>query len=190
MPTGYTTVSATNCVDASGNKVASGTIAFQPCNNQGVPMSFKVNGNGQTISLPVTSTVTNGAFSLNLADTSLTTPVNVAYKVTLTDPSGRSLLGSGYLIQPTGATWNFDTFALNGAGLATIQTGPTGAQGAPGIASLAQLATQRTKLPAPQISSTQALSPPAATSMARLVRLWLIQDSALPITSSPMPVAK
>src|SRR5581483_11118604 len=116
MP-GMTTISATNLCDSSGNKISNATISFQPCNNDGAPLSFRVNGSGQVIRRPISTQVASGAFSLDLADTSLTSPVNIGFLVTVIDNvSGNVLLGgidSGYIIQPTGATWSFDAFVPN-----------------------------------------------------------------------------
>src|SRR5882762_6317195 len=126
MSVGYTTVSGSNLTDSSGNKIVSATISFQPCNNNGVPLSFRVNGIGQAIALPVSARVTNGAFSIQLADSTLTQPLNIAYAVTVIDSvTGRSLLGPGYLIQPSGSTWSFDTYINNVPALSTVTPGAT-----------------------------------------------------------------
>jgi lysophospholipase L1-like esterase len=123
MAAGYTTVSGTNLTDASGNKISNATISFQPCNSQGVPLSFQVGGSGQAIQSPISAQVTNGAFSVALADTSLTQPQNISYKVTVTDnASGNSLLGPGYLIQPSGTVWSFDNFVPNLPALPVVMT--------------------------------------------------------------------
>ena len=134
-PLAYTTVSAQYCTDAAGNLISNATISFQPCNNQGVAISFRVGATGQVVSRAVLAQVNSGAFSINLPDTTLTSPANVAYLVTITDNTTRqSLLGPGYTIQPFGSTWNFDTFVPNvGSTLATIQNGPVGATGTPGV---------------------------------------------------------
>jgi hypothetical protein len=82
--TGYTTVSGTQLHDATGTLVTNSTIRFQPVNSQGVPLSFRAGGaGGQTIAYPVSTTVTSGAFSIVLADTTLTSPANPCYSVSL-----------------------------------------------------------------------------------------------------------
>jgi WD40-like Beta Propeller Repeat len=125
MATGFTTVSASHLTDATGTVVANATISFQPCNEAGVPLSFRVNGDGQAMSQAVSATITNGVFTIQLADTTLTFPENIAYATTIIDNvSGKSLLGPGYLIQPFGAAMNFDIFTPNVPALTTIQTGP------------------------------------------------------------------
>jgi hypothetical protein len=129
MTGGYTTVSAANLADAAGNKIANATIYFMPCNNAGIAMSFRVgaSGNGQVVDQPVSAQVTGGAFNVELADTTLTLPINAGFLVTCVDNvSGNQLLGPGYIIQPSGASWSFDAFQPNVPALATIQTGPQG----------------------------------------------------------------
>jgi len=127
MPTGFTQVSASALKDSTGTVVANATISFYPVNNAGVPISFRAGGGGQVISVPVTAQVTNGAFTILLADSALTLPPNVGYSVSVTDNvSGKNLLGAGYsCVQPTGATWNFDTYQPNLAPLVIAQYGPS-----------------------------------------------------------------
>ena len=128
MPTGYTTVSASYLQDATGTPITNATISFQPVDNKGNPLSFRAGGtSGQVISQPVTATVTAGAFSLSLADTTLTTPANVGYAVTVKDNiTGKSLLGNGYgCVQPSGSTWSLDSYVPNVAHQAIIQYGPS-----------------------------------------------------------------
>jgi hypothetical protein len=130
MPAGYTTVTGSNFTDASDNPLSGATIWFQPCDTAGTPLSFCVNGAGQATKKKKKATVTNGAFSILLADTSLTLPINICYQVTLTDNiSGESLLSQGYLIQPRGPTWNIDPFEAESSPLALIQPGPPGPTG-------------------------------------------------------------
>ncbi|MBB6144712.1 hypothetical protein HNQ77_002668 [Silvibacterium bohemicum] len=137
-PAGYVTVNGSHLTDSSGNPVVNGTISFAPVTSAGAAASFRVNGNGQAISSPVSATVTNGAFSLNLADTNLTAPQNVCFAVTVVDNvSGNQLLGPGYgCVQPSANTttsaWcasgvcDFDQYQPNLAAQTLIQTGPAG----------------------------------------------------------------
>jgi hypothetical protein len=144
MPTGFTLVSAAQLQDATGAPISNATISFLPVLNNGSPTSFKSGGTaGQTIATAVTAQVTTGAFSLELADTSLTTPVNVGYRVTVTDNvSGKVLLAAGYqCIQPTGETWSFDSYTPNLTPQVPYVPGPAGPTGSNGIASLPQLAS-------------------------------------------------
>src|SRR5580658_6387350 len=78
-PLGYVSVTATHLQDSTGTLIANATISFAPVNNSGIPISYKVNGNGQATSRPVTVVVTSGAFTIQLADTALTSPLNVCF---------------------------------------------------------------------------------------------------------------
>ncbi|ADW69018.1 SGNH/GDSL hydrolase family protein [Granulicella tundricola] len=150
MPTGYTQVTGSSLKDSAGTPIANATIRFAPVNNTGVPISFMAGGGGQTVATPVTATVTNGAFTIQLADTTLTTPVNVGYAVTVVDNlTGEHLLGSGYgCVQPSGATWSFDTYVPNLTALVAVQLGPQGREGAPGPASTTTASLVASHLPA------------------------------------------
>lgn len=128
----YTTVSAQHLQDATGNPVANATISFTPTNNAGTVISFRAGGTGgQTIGYPVSTLVTNGVFSITLADTTLTDPINVCYSATLTSNiTGKALPFVGYsCIQPSGSTWNFDAYIPNSAPNAVVVAGPTGPVG-------------------------------------------------------------
>jgi hypothetical protein len=85
------------------------TIRFQPCDSRGRPISYRISNGGQSSFQPVTTSVRGGAFSINLADTTLTSPPNIAYAVTVVDnASGNVLLGTqGYLIQPSSSGMGF-----------------------------------------------------------------------------------
>jgi Collagen triple helix repeat (20 copies) len=131
---GFTIVNSDNLVDSTGTLVANATIKFQPCDNQGRPLSYHIAPEGQASFQPVSTLVIDGAFSIELADTTNTAPLNIAYAVTVVDnATGNLLLGpNGYLIQPFGQTWDFDEFVPNTAPNAIIQTGPQGPRGDPG----------------------------------------------------------
>lgn len=137
--TGSVTVSGSNIVDSTGTPVANGTIYFAPVNASGFPISYRYSGKGQAITTAAQANVTNGAFSLTLPDTSMTSPQNVCFSVTVIDNvSGNRLLGSGYsCVQPaynttTPNNWcvngacNFDNYQPNLAGLIISQLGPVG----------------------------------------------------------------
>jgi hypothetical protein len=153
VPLGYVQLSGTYLQDSTGTMVANATISFAPVNASGVPISYQVNGHGQAIFSPVTALVTGGAFTVQLADTALTNPVNVCFAVTVTDNvSGKSVLGPGYnCVQPAGSgvavtgpnawctaagasggTCNFDLYIPNEAALVVTQVGPTGPPGTNG----------------------------------------------------------
>jgi len=133
-PTGYTTVSASNLKDATGAKITNATILFQPVDNNGRPISFRSGGSaGQTIVSPVSAAVMDGAFSVVLADTTLTTPTNIGYAVTVIDNvTGESRLGRGYeCIQPSTSTWSFDNYVPNLAAQVSVIVGGQGPAGPP-----------------------------------------------------------
>lgn len=147
VPVGWVQVSAQHTMDA-GVPIANGTIAFQPVNNAGVPISFRVGSaaGGQVGPDPFTAPVTAGAFTVLLPDTVLASPVNPCYAVTITDnASGNVLSGPGYLcVQPAGSgtavsgmlAWctaagsgyggscNWDLYSPNLAPLTLAQGGP------------------------------------------------------------------
>lgn len=147
--TGSVGVTGNYLQDAAGNVISNATICFAPTNTIGTPLAFRVNGNhGQAMSIPVCAQVTNGAFTLDLADTNLTTPQNVCFAVTVTDNnSGNVLLGgpgSGYqCVQPAWTTtlpnaWcfngtcNFDNYPPTSTAQGLVTTGPQGPQGPAG----------------------------------------------------------
>jgi hypothetical protein len=155
VPVGYVQMSSTTLIDATGTVIANATLHVAPVNNSGTPISFQVNGHGQASDKTVTALITNGAFTIQLADTALTSPANVCYQITATDNvSGKQLLGAAYnCVQPAGsgaavtgsqawctpatlsagATCNFDAYTPNEAALVVVQPGPVGPQGAQGI---------------------------------------------------------
>jgi hypothetical protein len=113
MPTGFTTVSASHFQDATGAVIVNATIYFKPVDNNGNPISFLAGGaGGQVSAKSVQANVIAGAFSIVLADTTLTNPINVGYAVTcIDDLTGNELLGPGYAcVQPSGSSWSFDTY--------------------------------------------------------------------------------
>ncbi len=143
MPVGYTIVSASKLQDASGTLIDDALILFTPANMNGTPVSFRAGGtHGQVSSSPVSAAVTNGAFEAQLADTTLTLPANVGYRVTVVDNvSGRELLGPGYdCVQPSGETWSFDDYQPNLAGLIPVQYGPQGPSGTVAVGSVTTVA--------------------------------------------------
>ncbi|MGI4812480.1 MAG: LamG domain-containing protein [Janthinobacterium lividum] len=131
MPTGFTTVTASLLQDSTGTPLTNATIHFLPVTNAGAPISFRAGSNGQVSAQRVQTNIVNGAFTIQLADTSETVPINVGYKVTIiNNVSGDSLLGAGYgCVQPFGSTWSFDTFTPDVAAQITVVPGPDGAPG-------------------------------------------------------------
>lgn len=118
---GFVTVTSSNLQDASGNPLSNAIITFTPVDSTGRPMAFKAGDGGQVSGTPIAASVQGGAFILQIADTSVATPVP-CYAVPVIDKaSGNTLLASGYsCVQVTG-TWctrtngtftscNFDNF--------------------------------------------------------------------------------
>lgn len=135
------TVSASHLQDAGSNPL-NGTIYFKPS----VP--FRMGSGGQIVSSTVSSAVTNGAFSLTMADTSQGQPQNACMVVWAQDSNGNTVLGSqyagnsanqkGYGCVQVSSAWcssgvcNFDQYTPTGSPIAVIETGPQGPPGAAG----------------------------------------------------------
>jgi hypothetical protein len=114
----------------------------------------RVVGYGQTVITPVQANIVAGAWSMQIADTALTSPLNVCFAVAAVDNvSGAQLLGPGYsCVQPAGSgaavtggsAWctastvpnggacNFDAYPPNLAALTVTTTGPAGPAGVAG----------------------------------------------------------
>jgi len=157
-PLGYVNVNANEFQDASNTLVANATICFAPVTNSGAPFGYRINGNGQGTVRSVCTVVTAGVFSVNLADTMLTTPQNLCYSVTAVDNvSGAQILGPGYsCVQPAGSgtavtgsfAWcaaatgsaggscDFDLYNPNDASLVVSQPGVPGPAGPAGGAAI------------------------------------------------------
>jgi len=95
------TVTASHLADSSQNPIT-GTIYFQPCDASGNAIGFALTGKGQTAFTAVTAPVSNGAFSLQIADTTQTHPANVCYRVWATNTLGQVVVGSKYQGQASG----------------------------------------------------------------------------------------
>ncbi|HKD62363.1 MAG TPA: hypothetical protein VKB47_18005 [Terracidiphilus sp.] len=105
-PAGYMEICSAATANQSGALLSNATISFQPTDNNGNAIAYKVSGHGQAIKWPATAQVTSGAFQIQLADTALTSPLNVCFNVTVTDNStGNSEIGAtGYTcVQPAGS---------------------------------------------------------------------------------------
>jgi hypothetical protein len=152
-PTGFTLVTATKIQDASGRLLAFGRVTFFPVNNYGKPISALAGGGGGLITqtgvvfLVVAGVITTDLYdgTPQIADSALTTPANICYRISVTDATGAEVQGPGYgLQQPTGASFNLDTALPNQPMNATIQTGPAGATGPIGATTLIDTVTALT----------------------------------------------
>ena len=137
----YTTVSASS-TGGTGHLVANGTIYWQLLTSARIGTA-----GGQYLGVPITATVTAGAFSISTLDTSLSDPQYPCYAVTILDNlTGKVLLGAGLAndgihvnaggsygcVQPSGSTWSFDSFIPPGPATAEVVAGPAGATGPQG----------------------------------------------------------
>lgn len=119
--TGFTLITASHIYGSLlGQLLATGQIQFQAVSTlTGSTISFEVGGGGgQMVNQPYSFPIVDGVITADstgippqLPDVSLTNPVNIGYAVTILDPlTGNNVLGAGYTIQPTGASFDFDTF--------------------------------------------------------------------------------
>jgi hypothetical protein len=139
-PSGYVTVSGSHLTDFGGNLISSATLTFAPVDANGHPLSARINASGgQGITKPVTVTVASGAFSIVLADTSLTSPVNVCYQVTETDVASGDTYLSYPCVQPaannswcTSGACNFDAYGPSVPAIPPAQPFVVSINGVPG----------------------------------------------------------
>lgn len=115
-PVNFTSVFANSIVDAAGNPLVSGTATFQATDTAGHPMNFRMGGAGQAITRVASTAVINGAFTIPLADTSLTSPSGLCYAMNITDNiTGEVVMGGqGYsCIQPYGQVYDLDNYSTS-----------------------------------------------------------------------------
>lgn len=142
----YMTVTASHIQDASGVPLISGQLCIQGVAVNGQAIPYRAGGGGAIHTMPVCVPVTNGVIpNTQIANSSATSPTNVAYLITVTDNiSGNVVLQDGptqiscattpLLSGPCngvsgGSTWNFDLFEPGNTPFAVIQTGPQGPRG-------------------------------------------------------------
>jgi hypothetical protein len=123
LPAQTVTVSGSYLQDSSQN-LMSGTICFQAVNTSGHSISYRAPGGGQVAIQPVCAAVLNGVFTIGLPDTTLTSPANICFQVSVQTSKGTAL-GPGYsCVQPHGTAvgdtdWcqagacNFDDYTPN-----------------------------------------------------------------------------
>lgn len=134
----FTTVSASG-TGGAGHLVANATIYWQAVTGFRIGTS-----SGQALGVPYSATVTVGAFSLSVPDTSLSDPTYPCYAVTVIDNlTGDTLIGAGLAgdgihvntggpygcVQPSGSTWSFDSYVPAAPAGTMVVAGPPGATG-------------------------------------------------------------
>lgn len=119
------TTVTTTYLGGSVSPTASGNIYWQPVQAINIVLGGARVGttSGQIRGIPYVGSIANGVTSVALPDALLTNP-NIGYAVTAIDGNGNVVLGNGLqadgvhvnlggaygLVQPTGTTWNFDTY--------------------------------------------------------------------------------
>ncbi len=137
----WMTVTATNIQNAKGDKLPLGQACLLPTLLDGTPTSFNVGGGGQAIKRAVCTSVSTGALSIPLPNTSLTNPRNVCLALTVVDSNNNeTVMDLGYqCLQPSptaywcaSSTCNLDNYIPALAPLVQVQAGPPGPQGPAG----------------------------------------------------------
>ena len=133
----FTTVTATHIYGGGSTPLASGTMTWQAVDSHDNPISYQVGGGGQQVVWPTVCTIQNGSITgqCQVANTSLTNPLNICFDVTVKNSANQLVLGgpgSGYqCVQPqTTNTWctagscNFDAFVPSSSGIITAVLPP------------------------------------------------------------------
>src|ERR1017187_5262027 len=92
----YATITASGVENSGGTLLGSGTLCFLPVSQlTGLQMNYAVLGVGQISTAPVCTPVTSGAISpMQLTNTLITWPANACYRATVTDVTGKVIIGS------------------------------------------------------------------------------------------------
>lgn len=144
-PAGTMRVYQTRLIDGAGNAISGVTVCARAVSG-GKPISVRVGGSGVTVTRPVCSAVTNGAWSLFLPDGATSGPQNVKYALTAIDDATGDNLLAGYggvqpsSVAPTGTSewWctpdgcNLNSLSPDAPSQALVVSGPAGPQGTPG----------------------------------------------------------
>ena len=110
---GFTTITASNVVDAGGNPLASGTATFQVVDAGARPLSVQIAGGGQIVTAPVSVQIVNGMFSATVVDVSSTLPSFPCVVLTITDNSTGAIVWQDKCLQPMGGIYDLDQFTTN-----------------------------------------------------------------------------
>jgi len=145
------TVYGSGIKDATGTLLPSGAFYWQPADAHGNPANFRFGNGGQGERTAATAPVINGAFTIQLPDTSLTTAQGLCGVVTVRTAVGSVVLGSkgyGYdCVQPaannywcTNGSCNFDLYQPNVMPIPPAPTAP-GITGVPTVGNCAKFTT-------------------------------------------------
>jgi hypothetical protein len=133
---GWVAFTANNIQNALGQTLATGSLQIQPTDGNNLPITARAGGlGGQIVWAPACWPITAGSVGSNrlVPDVSATSPTYISCRITVLDAQGRIL--SVYKgVQPTGASFNFDTYTPNVPAQAPYVTGPTGPPGPTGPA--------------------------------------------------------
>jgi hypothetical protein len=159
------TVTSTNLCDSVGN-LYSGIVLFQPVLTSGLPTPYRVGGGGTVTDAAIEVIAHNGAFSVELPDTTQTSPKNICFRLIVPG------ITTGYdTLQPhttatdssdwcQGGVCNLDNYPPNLAPQVTVQEGPQGPQGIQGLPGLSGVPSGVVLIPfsaSPVINATRGL---------------------------------
>ncbi len=148
-PAGFVALTASRIQGATGGPLSSGTLNIQPTDGSNNPITASAGGvGGQITTNPIAIPVTNGAIPSGtfVADTALTRPANISFRLTIRDATGTAI-STLKLVQPSSvlsvagqatpaASWcstsagvtscNLDAYQPDVAPQAVVQLGPQG----------------------------------------------------------------
>lgn len=105
----YTTITATSCIGlGDGSVLPAGTFQVQATDGNDGDIPFRSGGAFQSLRQPVSRSVVNGSLSssLQLGTPSLASPVNILFRITITDNATKKV--TVYRKVPiSGTTWDF-----------------------------------------------------------------------------------
>ena len=114
----FTTITGSKVQDATGTLLAAGQICFLPTDANDLPVRAQAGGGGQIIKNAVCTTVTAGVIgTLSVANPNNTNPVGISYRVTVKDSSNVEVRRDTG-VQPTGASWSYDTYVPSSTAVA------------------------------------------------------------------------
>jgi len=149
---GYANLIASK-IGGEPHPLASGKLCYLAVDNNNRPLLAAAAYDGQTLAAPVCATVTAGvlAAGFEVPDTSVTTPVNMCLRVTVTDSNQNGkVVYAAPCVQPAqtsaqsswcatglyGLVCNFDSYKPSLPAQALVQIGPIGLTGAQGASTI------------------------------------------------------